>query len=500
MHEMIDQIDAYLDGELGTAQSNDLREWVAADLANARVFARRVILHQEIRSILHRKRIECLHDPRHILQELLAMEEQSPTAAPVDLTGRYKQGKARYSSTSRSPHSYLQLARDVITPKLVLYASLAACLVLAVSMGIGLLRSEPGAHQAVETPSDQSNEISPIGVATLTDTQNAQWSGLDGATLVAGSSLYPGQRLTLTAGFAEITTARGAVAILEAPATIEFIDSDNALRLHGGKLVGLCHTPSSQGFVVKTSHADITDRGTEFGVQARPDGVDATVFVGAIELTVSNDTVQRITQNRTVKLTVGSNNKRELIVEDGLATGFAQRMPRPAVVKAAYINDERFAVEIVPQGLFEDAKANTDRDHEINGVDAAGLPPELIGGDLVRTPAHARPEHSENTEGLQIELELASPATVYVLYVKPRGTADLPGWLTENYTLTTLRVGLDLSGYPISKPELLGIGPGVSVDGEFMVWRRNETAIGRIIAAGNMDLSGGYSLVVVPAE
>ena len=47
-----------------------------------------------------------------------------------------------------------------------------------------------------------------------------------------GEDLYAGQRLTLTQGFAEITTTRGAVAILEAPVTIELLNNDNALRLH----------------------------------------------------------------------------------------------------------------------------------------------------------------------------------------------------------------------------------------------------------------------------
>ena len=43
----------------------------------------------------------------------------------------------------------------------------------------------------------------------------------------------------------------------------------------------------------------------------------------------------------------------------------------------------------MPNGVYEDAKLFTDRDHELNGIDAAGLPPVLIGGDLVRMPPRA---------------------------------------------------------------------------------------------------------------
>uniref|UniRef100_UPI0035698FE8 LamG-like jellyroll fold domain-containing protein n=1 Tax=Roseovarius sp. TaxID=1486281 RepID=UPI0035698FE8 len=105
-------------------------------------------------------------------------------------------------------------------------------------------------------------------VATLTAAHDAQWAAFKPR---AGDTLYAGQRFTLTEGFAEITTAGGAVAILEAPATIELTDNDNALRLHAGNLVGICETESSKGFLVRTPHMDITDLGTRFAIAVEPD-------------------------------------------------------------------------------------------------------------------------------------------------------------------------------------------------------------------------------------
>ena len=122
-------------------------------------------------------------------------------------------------------------------------------------------------------------------VATLTATHNATWAQASSApgSLTPGSKLHPGQRLTLTAGFAEITTNDGAIAILEAPATIELLDN-NALRLHAGKLVGICETESSKGLLVRTPHLDVTDLGTEFTVTSddQSDETNVRVHLGKV--------------------------------------------------------------------------------------------------------------------------------------------------------------------------------------------------------------------------
>ena len=159
-----------------------------------------------------------------------------------------------------------------------LWAGLAACLMIAVTLTLVLITGSsnpnPTAQQNDTNPTTLRTTPATNPVATLTATHNAVWtsSQAEGASapgssgsLTPGSNLYPNQRLTLTAGFAEITTKRGAVAILEAPATIELLDNNNALRLHTGKLVGICETASSKGFVVRTPHMDITDLGTRFG-------------------------------------------------------------------------------------------------------------------------------------------------------------------------------------------------------------------------------------------
>ena len=112
-------------------------------------------------------------------------------------------------------------------------------------------------------------DVAAPAVATLTAERDAIWAEGD---LAPGSVLRVDDRFTLTDGLAEITTQRGTVVILEGPATIELVDSPNALRLQAGKLIGICETPSSKGFLVYTKHAEVTDIGTRFGVEVQPSG------------------------------------------------------------------------------------------------------------------------------------------------------------------------------------------------------------------------------------
>ncbi|MEM6259895.1 MAG: LamG-like jellyroll fold domain-containing protein [Planctomycetota bacterium] len=140
---------------------------------------------------------------------------------------------------------------------------------------------DPPVVPQVDEPEETPPPVAPMVVATLTADHDAQWAQ---GVLAPGSPLRAGQRLTLTQGFAEITTRRGAVAILEAPATIELFDSLNALWLYAGKLVGDV-PPEATGFTVYTPTAQVVDHGTLFGVEVEKDGsTRAAVFEGEVEL------------------------------------------------------------------------------------------------------------------------------------------------------------------------------------------------------------------------
>jgi hypothetical protein len=149
----------------------------------------------------------------------------------------------------------------------------AAAVLLAVMLFLVFGGNEEDTAPNTLTDQDFGTKI----VATLTAERDAAWDRQP------GQDLFAGQRLTLTAGFAEITTNRGAVAILEAPCLIEFTESDNGFRLHAGTLVGICERPNSKGFVVATPYMEVTDLGTRFGVITDDTvGTSAHVFEGAV--------------------------------------------------------------------------------------------------------------------------------------------------------------------------------------------------------------------------
>ena len=192
------------------------------------------------------------------------------------------------SSTPLTRKAYASALSYVVehtfTPKHIALMATAAAVLLGVVLAIVFMIGGPGDEQPIaNTPvqtdsTDEPIKVQPI-VATLTAEHDAVWDRKP------GEDLFAGQRLQLIDGSAEITTQRGAVAVLEAPATIELIDSPNALRLYSGKLVGICETESSKGFLVRTAHVDVTDLGTRFGVDVTKPSVSAVhVFEGEVEL------------------------------------------------------------------------------------------------------------------------------------------------------------------------------------------------------------------------
>ncbi len=105
-------------------------------------------------------------------------------------------------------------------------------------------------------------------VATLTKAQQCQWAGSSLPT-VQGARLSPGL-LDLTDGLATLKFDSGAEVIMEAPATIEVLDSMNC-RLKRGTVVADV-PPSAKGFSIDTTQAKVVDWGTRFGVSAGEDG------------------------------------------------------------------------------------------------------------------------------------------------------------------------------------------------------------------------------------
>jgi len=300
-----------------------------------------------------------------LLAELAQLEAKAQVIElpPSDSDKTPKEQGADKDPGSLSAHDLVAVSgyvlRQVLTSKAAVYAYTAAVVLLVGA----LLVPWGGGEETTPQPLAEDTPNAPADVqyvATLTAQHNAQWASQPGGDVRPGTQLAAGQKLNLTAGFATITTAHGAVASLEAPCTVELIDHNNAIRLHAGKLVGLCETESSKGFTVKTPHGDVIDLGTEFGVNVTPKQLTATVFTGEVTLTPPGGQAQPITTKQTAQLKVNGNDRR-LVVREQLASGF-DKVHAVALTKTATL-----------PGTGQAAVGQTDPNWSIAAIDGLAL-------------------------------------------------------------------------------------------------------------------------------
>ena len=291
-NEQFEQLAAgYFDGTLDDVQAQRFVELLHSDDRRVQRFAELAQLHQMIASeIAYAKQAERFDLNR-------TPSDSASASAMAELLGNYVDGRdtpidfTTWRETQKTTRNSKR--HKTLTNRWILGSAIAAMLVLAGMLAVvfsgGDTPEQPYTDNTPNMPSKpaSSTQSTPRGstVATLTASHSAQWAGAASAAPTTGDTLHPGTTLTLTQGFATITTNRGAIAILEAPATIELLDHNNAIRLHTGKLVGICETESSKGFLVRTSQMDITDLGTRFGVDASgPDSTEVHVLQGKVEV------------------------------------------------------------------------------------------------------------------------------------------------------------------------------------------------------------------------
>lgn len=295
-------IQAYLDDELPPQQLAELSDWLAQDESNRETFVRASTLDTQIRRQLQNADLHRFLDQIdiHAIQEVIDQSPADESGAFAAVMNGHQNQEITFTSDISAGRAIGVLAhagRQFVGQKLRQHAvplGLAAVIALAVTLLIVFQSNSPTPDQltpnVAQAPADLINPAAPHPVATLTATHNAQWA--EGAS-APGSSLYPNQHLTLTQGFAQITTRRGAVVILEAPCTVELTDNSNAIQLHAGKLVGICETDSSKGLLVRTPHMDVIDLGTRFGVAADEQASGVRVIKGEVTASSSssgNDT------------------------------------------------------------------------------------------------------------------------------------------------------------------------------------------------------------------
>ena len=125
-----------------------------------------------------------------------------------------------------------------------------------------------------------ATELLDEGVAVVTQSYGAQWSGQTQLTI--GSSVSPGT-VTLDTGLIQVEFYRGAVVVVEGPAELEFVSADQLICRRGRLRARV--PQQAEGFAVLSPKVELVDLGTEFGMDVASDGsASVHVFDGKVEL------------------------------------------------------------------------------------------------------------------------------------------------------------------------------------------------------------------------
>jgi hypothetical protein len=310
-----------------------------------------------------------------------------------------------------------------------------------------------------------------FSIAELVQDREAEW---DDASLaqIRGKSVYPGQ-LNLLSGTSSLQLRNGATVSLVGPVSMR-IDSGMKVYLDRGKVMAeVPHT--IKGFTIQTAAAAIVDRGTRFQVDAHKDGgIEVAVFDGAVDVQPSSgDSAIKtcLRQQEAAQIDRQGNIVRLVRFEQEPTNEQWKDLRQLPAITIKAVRDNLPSTEgglhclINARGLTDDSRAYVDHPHEWNGLTADGLPRFLQYADYVRTAENIR-----YLTDLEIQVDLARPAWLYVLY---DDRSPVPTWLKTQFQDTGVKVGLDEGPWPGETPDLsLGRGPGKSIDVIFTVWRR----------------------------
>jgi ferric-dicitrate binding protein FerR (iron transport regulator) len=224
---------AYLDGELTTAERDELRAWLHADPANMQRFVDANLFDQQIREAVQG---EALRDGANAFS---AGDSMAPASSEPVVASRTKSRGGALLAT-------------------------AACLLIGF-VWWNYAAVEPAAY----------------GVAVLSRAVDAQWG--EGREAYATGSVLPPGLIQVKSGAIQIEFYSGARVVIEGPAELQLVSSGEGF-LRSGRITA--HVPpQAHGFKIDTAGATVVDHGTDFGVAVQ-DGAttEVHVFQGKVEI------------------------------------------------------------------------------------------------------------------------------------------------------------------------------------------------------------------------
>lgn len=279
--------------------------------------------------------------------------------------------------------------------------------------------------------------------------------------------------LDLRSGEAHLRLPSEVKLIVSGPAELRFINATHA-RVLRGKVTVDC-SAVGKGFILDTPVTRVVDVGTQFGVEARPDGsTDVMVIEGKVELGTQQ---AKLVQGEAVRVDARQAMARIVNITGGLQPNEWSALPPSSDCAIASVSDNFGAAagyhfyRIVPHGLRPGAVVYTNRPHVWKAADGQSFPASLVNADVVQT------FHGElRRSNYAIEIMVARPVELFVLMPK-RGNPQ--AWLTADFTRTGEEIWLDEIEAPV-RSRL-----------PFEVWKRIVPQAGKItLGPGNRDASG----------
>ncbi|MEO2044955.1 MAG: FecR domain-containing protein [Pirellulales bacterium] len=362
----------------------------------------------------------------------------------------------------------------------IIVLALAACVVVAA--GWTLFWSDW--QQQDDSPVIAELEQAEL-VGRIVSLANVQWAE-DATEFREWSRFAVGEAIRIEAGVVELMLENSTEIVLEGPADFQLMSPDKAMLNHG-KLVARCG-PEAVGFEVDSPDVKIVDQGTEFGVSVKQGmHTDVVVYDGKVDLSSRAGVTpleRRLTAGEALHVPRQGNSVRiteirgdqYLTPQYPLDRGIGRSELILSVGDNLHSSETAKYYRVIGRGFREDCPAYVDRSYQWNGVDEAGIPPGLLGGDYVMT------FNDDKIRKVEIELELAKPATLYVLFDDRIPT---PEWLKKDFVNTGWDIGMDEVNIDREVKILSGVGPARSIDRVFSVWRQ-DISIASTITLGTI--------------
>jgi hypothetical protein len=356
-----------------------------------------------------------------------------------------------------------------------------------------------------------------VGVSIFTSWGLWQDKPVPVATPAPGTPLMGVNVVRLDTGTAQLMIPQVGHVILEGPAEFELTSAKRA-RLVKGRMKLRVTEKTGQGFVVDTPHGEVTDLGTEFGLDlTNRDEAGLVVFEGSVDLRVARSNplevapAERLVGGEAVVFKEGQSLKRMMAITSGggaifapAAAGSGSRSREPLIVDVSDnlgASETKKFYEIVPGGLQEDALAYVDRPkHQWNGFTKIGIPSYLLGADYIKTFSN-----DKTCENFEMHVTVSKPVKLFVFFDDRVST---PAWVQENFRYTGEGIGLDSGVF--HRPEnghtyrfRTGTGPGDSIDARLSIWERVVDRPGKVTLGSNggkSDYSTMYGVAAIPLE